>query len=67
MLVVCFALVVASLMCCENVSFGSKVTPRIFGCLLVGRICLLSLSLRVVLYSAGSGVNSVVVVLSAFM
>ena len=54
-------------MCCENVSFGSKVTPRIFGFLAVGSVFLPSLSDRVVLYSAGSGVKSEVVVLSVFM
>ena len=67
MLSVRFALVVVIFMCCENVSFGSKVTPRILGCLIVGNVLPLMLSDKVVLYSAGSGVKRVVVVLSAFM
>ena len=61
------ALTVVRFMCCENVSFGSRVTPRIFGCLVVGNVLPPSLSDRVVLYSGGCGVKSVVVVLSAFM
>ena len=38
MLRVRFALMVVSFMCCENVSFGSRVTPSIFGCLTVGNV-----------------------------
>ena len=47
-------------------SLGSNVSPRIFGSLTVGRVSLSMCSVRVVLYSAGSGVNSVVVVLDLF-
>ena len=30
MLSVCFALVMVTFICCENVSFGSRVIPKIF-------------------------------------
>ena len=63
MLSVCFALVMVTFICCENVSFGSRVIPRIFGCF-VGNVWLFNLSDRVGLYSAGSGVKIVVVILS---
>ena len=46
-------------------SLGSSVRPSIFGCLIVGSTVLLMWRVSVVLYSAGSGVNRVVVVLSA--
>ena len=36
MLSVCFTLVMITLICCENVSFESRVIPRIFGCFVVG-------------------------------
>ena len=52
--------------CYENVSFGSSVIPRILGCFVVGNVWF-NLSDKVVLYSAGSGVKSVVVVLSVFI
>ena len=64
MLSVCFALVMVMFTCCENVSFGSGVIPRIFGCFVVGSVCLFNLSDRVMPYSVGSGVKSVVVFLS---
>ena len=32
MLSVCFTLVIVTLTSCENVSFGSRTVPRIFGC-----------------------------------
>ena len=64
MLSVCFALMIVTFVCCENVSFGSRVIPRIFGCFVVGNVWLFNLSDRFVLHSAGSGVKSVVVVLS---
>ena len=67
MISVCFALVMVTFICCENVSFGSRVNLRIFGCFVFGSVCLFNLSNRVVLYSAGSGVKIVVVVLSVFM
>ena len=67
MLSVCFVLVMVTFICCENVSFGSRVIPRIFGCFVVGNVWLLNLSDRVVLYLAGCGVKSVVVVLFVFI
>ena len=67
MLNICFALVMVIFICCENVSFGSRVIPRIFRCFAIGSVWLFNLSDRVVLYSAGSGVNNVVLVLSAFI
>ena len=45
------------------VSFGSKVRPRTFGCIAMG--CVFFRSILVV-YSAGSGVNRLQVVLSEF-
>ena len=51
----------------ENVSFGSKVIPRIFRCFVVGNVRLFNLSGRVVLYSGRFGVKSVVEVLSMFI
>ena len=47
-------------------SLGSSVRPNIFGFLCVGSVLPSICSDNVVLYSAGSGVKSVVVVLSAF-
>ena len=52
-------------MCLLKVSLGSKVRPRIVGCLVVGSNMLFIVRLRALLYSAGSGVKSVVMVLSA--
>ena len=49
-----------------KVSLGSSVRPSIFGFLCVGSVLPSICSDSVVLYSAGSGVNRVVVVLSAF-
>ena len=43
--------------------FGLSVSPSIFGFLFVGSVSLFICSVRFVLYCAGSGVNSVVVVL----
>ena len=57
---VCFALMTMRFMYCENVNFGSKVIPRVFGCFVVGSVSLLKLSDRVMPYSAGSGVKSVI-------
>ena len=67
MLSICFALVVVTCICCENVNFGSRVILRIFGCFVVGYVWLFNLSGRVVLYSTGSGVKIVVVVLHVFI
>ena len=35
---VCFDLMTRRFMYCENVSFGSKVIPRVFGCFVVGSV-----------------------------
>ena len=48
------------------VSFGSKVRTRTFGCIAMGSAVLFILRSRLLLYSAGSGVNRVQVVLSGF-
>ena len=47
-------------------SFGSRVSPRILGFFTVGRMSLFIWRESVVLYCAGSGVKSVVVVLEVF-
>ena len=62
-LVDCVARLCVFCMWVAYVSFGSNVSPRIFGFLTVGSMSLLICRLRVLLYCAGSGVNSVVVVL----
>ena len=46
------------------VSFASKVRPRTFGCVVMGSAMLFILRSKLLLYSAGSGVNRVQVVLS---
>ena len=48
------------------VSFGSIVKPRIFGCVAMGSALLFIVRSRLLVYSAGSGVNRVQVVLSGF-
>ena len=48
------------------VSFGSKVRPRTFGCVAMRSAVLFIFRSRLLLYSAGSGVNRVQVVLSGF-
>ena len=53
-------------MCVLYVSFGSKVRPRTFGCVAMGSVVLFILRSRLLLYSAGSGVNRMQVVLSGF-
>ena len=64
MLNFCFALVIVTFICGKNVSFGFRVILRIFLYFVVGSIWLFNFSDRVVPYSAGSNVKSVVVVLS---
>ena len=49
-----------------DVSFGSKVRPRTFGCVAMGSALLCIFMSRLFVYSAGSGVNRVQVVLSGF-
>ena len=68
MLSVCFALVMVTFISCQNVSFGSRVISKIFGCFVVGNVWLFNLSdILVVLYSARSVVKIVVVVLFVFI
>ena len=51
-------------MCVLYVSFRSKVRPRTFGCNVIASAVLFILRYSLLLYSAGSGVNRVQVVLS---
>ena len=51
---------------CECVSVVSKVRPRTFGCVAMCSAVLFILRSRLFLYSAGSGVNRVQVILSGF-
>ena len=51
-------------MCVLYVSFGSKVRPRTFGCVAMGSALLCIFRSRLLVYSAGSGVNRVQVVVS---
>ena len=53
-------------MCVLYVSFGSKVGPRTFECVAMDSTVLFILRSRLLLYSAGSGVNRVQFVLSGF-
>ena len=53
-------------MCVMYVSFGSKVRPKTYGCVAMGSALLFIVRSRLLIYSAGSGVNRVQVVLSGF-
>ena len=53
-------------MCMLYMSFGSKVRPRTFGCVVMGSAVVFILRSRLLLSSAGSGVNRVKVILSGF-
>ena len=53
-------------MCVLYVSLGSKVRPRTLGCVAMGSALLFIVRSRLLVYSAGSGVNRVQVVLSGF-
>ena len=53
-------------MCVLYLSFGSKVRPRTFGCVAIDSVLLFIVRSRLLVYSAGSGVNRVQVVLSGF-
>ena len=44
-------------MCVKYVSFGSKIRPRTFGCVAMGSDLLFIVRSRLLVYSAGSGVN----------
>ena len=50
-----------------DVSFGSKVRPRTFGCVAMSSALLCIFRSRLLIYSAGSGVTRVQVVLSGFI
>ena len=64
-LIVFSALSFEVLICSLNVSWGSKVSPSILGLRIVASRVLSSCSDSSSLYSAGSGVKSVVIVLLA--
>ena len=49
-------------MCGLYVTFGSRVRPRTVGCVAMGSAVLCIFRSRLLLYSAGSGVNRVLVV-----
>ena len=53
-------------MCVLYVSCGSKIRPRTFRCVAMGSALLCIFRSRLIVYSAGSGVNRVQVVLSGF-
>ena len=53
-------------MCVLYVSFGSMVRPRTFGCVAMGSALLCIVRYRLLVYSTGSGMNRVQVVLSGF-
>ena len=53
-------------MCVLYVSFWSKVRPRTFGWVVKSSAMLIILRSRLLVHSAGSGVNRVQVVLSGF-
>ena len=53
-------------MCVVYVRFGPKVRPRTFGYVAMGSALLFILGSRLLVYSAGSGVNRVQIVLSGF-
>ena len=53
-------------MCVLSVSFGSKVRLTTFGCVAIRNAMLFIFRSRLLLYSAGSGVNRVQVVLFGF-
>ena len=52
--------------CVLYVSFGSKVRSRTFGCIAMGSALLFIVRSRLLVYSAGSGVNRVQVVLCGY-
>ena len=66
MLIVLEAFSLVCSMCLLKVSLGSRWSPKNLGFFTVGMILLFIVRLKVLLYSAGSGVNSVAVDLSAF-
>ena len=63
---ICRCLCWCTEMCVLYVSFGSKVRPRTFVCVAMSSALLCMFRSRLLVYSAGSGVNRVHVVLSGF-
>ena len=63
---ICRGLCACTEMLWMYVSFGSKVRPITFGCVAIGSALLFIVRSRLLVYSAGSGVNRVQVVLSGF-
>ena len=53
-------------MCVLCMSFGYKIRPTPFGCVAMGSEVLFILRSRFLVYSAGSGVNRVQIVLAGF-
>ena len=53
-------------MCMRYASFWSKLRPRTFGCVAMGSALLFIVRSRLLVYSAGSGVNRVQVALCGF-
>ena len=53
-------------MCVMYVSFGSKVRTKTFGCVAMSSAVLFIFRSRLLLYSVGSAVNRVQIVLSGF-
>ena len=53
-------------MCVLYVSFGCKVRTNTFGCVAMSSALLFIFRSRLLLYSVGSGVNRVQIVLSGF-
>ena len=51
-------------MCVMDMSAGSKVRPRTYGCVAIGSALSVIVRSRLFVYSVGSGVNRVQVVLS---
>ena len=62
--IVLHALVIVISMCLLYVSLGARVSPSILGLMFMGSVMLSICSSNCVLYSAGSGVKRVHVVLS---
>ena len=63
---ICSGLWACTEMCVLYVSLGSKVKPITFGCVAMGSTVLFIFRSRLLLYSAGYGVNRIQVVLSGF-
>ena len=64
--IICSGSCACTEMCVLYVSFGSKVRSRTFGCVAMGCALFCIFRSRLLVYSAGFGVNRVQVVLSGF-